>query len=223
MLLAIDSATRKIGIALYDGVEVVHEAVWHSPSYHTVELTSAIEAAMERAGVGVEDLEAIGVAIGPGSYTGLRIGAAVAKGLSLARRLPLVGVFTFDILAAAQPVLENLQLAVVLEAGRGRLAIGWFKAKDNAWHPAGKPDLFTPMELSRKIRKPTVICGELSEDVRKILRRKRKNAIVVSPAHSLRRPAFLAELAWERWRAGEVDNPAEIAPFYLHTGENVPA
>jgi len=223
MLLAIDCASRKIGIALYDGVEVLHEAVWHSLSRHTVELTPAIESALERRGNSIEDIQVVAVSIGPGSYTGLRIAAAVAKGIAMAQTIPLVAVPTFDILAAAQPVIEDHQLAVVLEAGRGRLAVGWYQAEDQSWQFTGKPDLFTPEEFNKKIRKPTLICGELDEELRKKLGRKRKNATLASPAESLRRPAFLAELAWERWQAGEIADPAEIAPFYLQTGENIPA
>ena len=223
MLLAIDSATRKIGIALYDGIEVRHEAVWHSRNYHTVELAPAIESALTQIGIGVKDLEAIAVTIGPGSYTGLRIGAAVAKGLALSLRLPLIAIPTFHVLAAAQPVQEDFRLAVVLEAGRKRLSIGWYKAKDGVWVLAGEPDLLMPAEFSKKIRKPTIICGELDEELRKILGRKRKNAVLVSPAQSLRRPAFLAELAWERWQAGEVDDPDTLAPYYMQTDKKIPA
>jgi tRNA threonylcarbamoyladenosine biosynthesis protein TsaB len=222
MLLAIDCASRKIGIALYDGVEVLYEAVWYSLSRHTVELSPAIVSALERQGNTVEDIQVIAVSIGPGSYTGLRIGAAVAKGIALAQHIPVIGVPTFDILAAAQPVMEDQQLAVVLEAGRGRLAVGWYKSKEQTWQSAGKPDLFTPEAFSRKIRKPTLICGELNEELRKKLGRKRKNVTLASPAESLRRPSFLAELAWERWQDGDVDDPAEIAPYYLQTGESIP-
>ena len=78
MLLAIDTATSKIGIALYDGVEVLHEAVWLSPYRHTVELAPAIEEALQHTSLSMDDLEAIGLAIGPGSYTGLRIGRGAA-------------------------------------------------------------------------------------------------------------------------------------------------
>lgn len=223
MLLAIDTASRKIGIALYDGVEVLHEAVWVSHSHHTAELTPAIEFALERGGNTVEDIRVIAVAIGPGSYTGLRIGAAVAKGLALAHRLPMIAIPTFDILAVAQPVQEGCQLAVILEAGRGRLAVEWYKSKGDFWQSTQKAALYTPSDFNKKIRKPTLICGEMDEEVRKLLGRKRKNAILASPAHSLRRPSYLAELAWERWQAGDVDDPAEIAPFYLQTGESIPS
>lgn len=223
MLLAIDAATRKTGIALYDGVEVVHEAVWHSRRFHTVELAPAIHTALERSGSSVEKIQAVAITIGPGSYTGLRIGAALAKGLALARKIPLIAVPTFEVLAAAQPVRDDMQLAAVLEAGRGRLAVGWYQADEGVWRPSGEAELLTPEAFAKKIRKPTLICGELDDDLRKALSRKRKNAVVATPAESLRRPGFLAEMAWERWKAGQADDPADAAPTYLQTGENIPA
>jgi tRNA threonylcarbamoyladenosine biosynthesis protein TsaB len=223
MLLAIDSATRKMGIALYDGVQVLHEAVWSSVNRHSVELAPAIASALDRAGYSVKKLKVIGLAIGPGSYTGLRIGAALAKGLALSQHIPLVGVSTFDILAAAWPVDPEKQLAVVLQAGRGRLAVGWHQAGESGWETAKDPELLTSEELSKKIRKPTLVCGELDEDVLAVLGRKRKNVEIATPAQNLRRPAYLAEIAWARWQAGDTDDPAVLAPVYLQTGENIPA
>ncbi|MCH7663467.1 MAG: tRNA (adenosine(37)-N6)-threonylcarbamoyltransferase complex dimerization subunit type 1 TsaB, partial [Chloroflexi bacterium] len=76
---------------------------------------------------------------------------------------------------------------------------------------------------SKRIRKPTLICGELSEDIRRLLGRKRKNALIVSPAHSVRRPGFLAELGWGRWQDGQVDDASTLAPIYAHSGDPIPA
>lgn len=222
MLLAIDTATSKVGIALYNGVEVLHEAVWLSPYRHTVELAPAIDEALRRTNRSMEDVEAIGLAIGPGSYTGLRIGAAVAKGLALARNIALVAVPTFEILAAAFPADPDYQLAAVLKAGRGRLAVGWYQAEEDGWTEAEEASLYTPDELSRAIRIPTIVCGELDDNLRKILGRKYKNVSLASPAVSLRRPGLLAELAWARWQAGEVSDPETTAPVYLQTNENIP-
>lgn len=222
MLLAIDTATRKIGIALYDGVQVLHEAVWQSPYRHTVELVPAIHAALESASSSVEDLSAIGLTIGPGSYTGLRIGAAAAKGLALSLNLDLIAVSTFEVLAVSFPPDPERQMAVVLEAGRSRLAVGWFAVQNDRWQPSAEAGLFTPDEFAHSIHTPTLICGELDEDLRKTLRRKHKNVLLATPAQSLRRPSYLAELAWTRWQAGEVNKPETVAPVYLQTGENIP-
>ncbi|MBN2044948.1 MAG: tRNA (adenosine(37)-N6)-threonylcarbamoyltransferase complex dimerization subunit type 1 TsaB [Anaerolineales bacterium] len=222
MLLAIDTATSKIGIALFDGISVLHEAVWQSPYRHTTELAPAIDACLVRAECSIEDLKAVGLAIGPGSYTGLRIGVAVAKGMALARSLDLIAVSTFEILAAAFTPRPDLQLVAVLEAGRGRFSVGWYQAAKDEWHASSPPELHTPETLSKAIRTPTLVCGELDDSLRKILGRKHKNVILASPSANLRRPALLAELAWARWQAGETDDPETLAPVYLQTTQNIP-
>lgn len=222
MLLALDTSTRTIGIALYDGEQVLSEAVWTSLDHHTVELAPAVAQILAKSGVGVADLRAVAVAIGPGSFTGLRIGLALAKGMALVRHIQLVGIPTLDALAAAQPV-HAAALAAILRAGRGRLAVGWYKvSEEETWQPSNQIEVLTTQELFQRIQGPTLVCGELSEADRRLLARKRKNAILASPAQSLRRPAFLAELGWKRWQAGQIDDPATLAPVYLHYHEPIP-
>lgn len=220
-LLALDTSSRTVGLALYDGVQVLSELAWTSQDYHTVELAPALADLLARCQIGVKDLSVIGVAIGPGSFTGLRIGLALAKGLALAQKLPLVGLPTLDILAAAQPVSAPA-LASVLHAGRGRLAVGWYQATGQSWQPAAPVEVLSPTDLADRIQTPTLVCGELDEEGRRILGRKRKLITLASPAHSLRRPSFLAELAWERWQSGQMDDPASLAPIYLHYNDPIP-
>ena len=77
-------------------------------------------------------------------------------------------------------------------------------------------------DLASAIREPTRVCGELDEQARGRLKRKYKNVHLTSPVRSLRRPSYLAELAWERWQAGQIDDPASLAPIYLHHGDPIP-
>ena len=214
MLLALDTSTRRMGVALYDGTQVVHEMTWASNFHHTVELAPAVDLALSRAGVGSDALTAIAIARGPGSFTSLRTGLALAKGLALAQNLPLIGIPSFDFLAAAQPV-SDLPMAAILESGRKRIAVGWYKAEKDQWQPAGGLELHTAQSLFDCITKPTFVCGELNADTRALLKRKRKTIILASPAQSQRRPGFLAELAWERWQAGQTDDPVTLSPIYL--------
>jgi tRNA threonylcarbamoyladenosine biosynthesis protein TsaB len=221
MLLAIDTSTRVVGVALYDGVQVKSEMVWLSHQYHTVELAPTVSALMERANVTVGDLEALAVALGPGSYTGLRIGLAFVKGMALAGNLAVVGVPTLDILASAQPP-GDIPLAAVLQAGRGRLVVGWYKYKSKEWKSDGQLEILTAKMLAEKITSPTLLCGELKGEERGLFWKKRGMAFLASPAQSLRRPSNLAELGWRRWRRGNTDDPATLAPYYLHFDESIP-
>jgi tRNA threonylcarbamoyladenosine biosynthesis protein TsaB len=146
---------------------------------------------------------------------------ALAKGLSLANHIPVVGIPTLDIVAAAQPLRKD-RMAAVVQAGRGRLGVGWYQVVDGYWKMVNDLEVLTPLELNRRIRKPTLVCGELTEDTRALLGRKRVNVILASPAQSVRRPAYLAELGWQRWLAGRVDDPAILSPTYLHYNQRIP-
>jgi len=221
MLLAIDTSSRFVGIALYNGIQVVSDVVWSTKDYHTVELAPAVERTLARVDLKFSDLKILAIATGPGSYTGLRIGLAFVKGLSLAGQLPVIGIRTFDILAAAQPMLD-MQMVTVLRAGRGRLAAGWYRPRKGEWLPTDKLEVITPEELSSKITSPTYICGELSSEERRLLGRKRKKVTLASPARSVRHPSNLAELAWKRWRTKQVDDPFTLAPVYLHYNNPIP-
>jgi tRNA threonylcarbamoyladenosine biosynthesis protein TsaB len=223
MLLAVDTSTRTMGIALYDGSRVLGEMVWSGGDYHTVQLAPTIADLMKRSGITASKLEVLGVAAGPGSFTGLRIGMALIKGMALARRLPVVGIPTLDIVAYSQPVRKDFDLVAVLQAGRGRLACGRYTPGTKTWESKGEPVVYTVAELAESILTPVQLAGELSAEERRVLGRKRKLIKLASPAQSLRRPAYLAELAWRRWQAGEQDDPALLAPVYLHYQETLPA
>jgi tRNA threonylcarbamoyladenosine biosynthesis protein TsaB len=222
MLLAIDSSTHVGGLALYDGNRVFYECIWTRPDTRGADLAPGIQSAFKHTGLRQSDLKAIGIAIGPGSYTGLRTSLALAKGMVLANGLGLVAIPSLDIIAAGLPLQEK-PLAAVLQAGRGRLAVGWYKEKKGRWQSNGTSALMTATELEGAINRPTLICGEVNEEDRRVLGRKYKNAEIASPAQSVRRPALLAELAWTRWQAGEIDDIKGLAPIYLQTREVVPA
>jgi tRNA threonylcarbamoyladenosine biosynthesis protein TsaB len=137
MLLAVDSSTQTMGLALFDGAQVVGEMIWQTHNRHTVELAPAVDELLKRCEVKAEQMQAVAVALGPGSFTSLRIGLALAKGLALALNIPIVGVPTLDILVAAQQ-LRDIPLAAVLQAGRNRLAVGWYGATRGRWQAQGE-------------------------------------------------------------------------------------
>lgn len=222
MLLAVDTSTAQIGLALYDGARLIAELLWHSHQHHTVELAPAVADLLKRTGVTMNDVQALGVAIGPGSFTSLRVGLAFIKGLSLTRRLPVVGIGTLDVLAAAQP-LAKMPLVAVLQAGRGRIALGWYKSTKSGWKSKGAAQVTTVDALAGSIQRPTLVAGELTAEERQRLARKKVNVVLAPSSLCVRRPAVLAELAWARWQDGKVDPPASLAPVYLQLAEPIPA
>ncbi len=219
MLLAVDTSTAQVGLALYDGAQVLGEMTWTTRQHHTTELAPALAGLLARCGSTMDEVSALGVAIGPGSFTSLRVGLSFVKGLALARNLPITGIPTLDIIAAAQPV-EKKPLITVIQAGRGRIALGWYKSK-NGWQAEGPARSGTVDELIEEIKRPTLIAGELTAEERQRLTR--KNIILASPVNCVRRPAILAELAWARLQDNKIDNAASLAPMYLHVAGVPPA
>ncbi len=218
MLLAVDTSTPTLGLALYDGNRVLAETIWQSRARHTVELAPSVEKMLKQSTATPSDLTGLAVASGPGSFTSLRVGLAFIKGLSLALKIPVAGIPSLDIVAAAQSPSE-LPLAVVLPAGRTRLAVGWYRYTDSGWQFTGEMKVQTAQELSDEIHQASIICGEMTGEERQTLSRKWKNSHLASPASGVRHPSMLAELGWKKLEAGLADDPVTLAPIYLHVNE----
>lgn len=214
MLLAVDTSTRWIGMAVYDGQQIQGEVVWKTNNHHTVELAPAVSQLLSRCAITSADLKALAVALGPGSFTSLRIGVALVKGMALALHVPVIGIPSLDILAAAQPVGDQ-PLAAVLQAGRGRLALVWYRVHRGKWKADSEPEVVTTKALAERLQQPSVVCGELTAEDRQVLS-ENPHTILVPPAAGLRRPSYLAALAWKRYQQRKFDEAASLSPIYLH-------
>lgn len=215
MLLAVDTSNAQMGLALYDGAQVIGEFSWRSSQRHTVELAPAVSDLIARCGLKIDQVTALGVALGPGSFTSLRVGLAFVKGLAMARRIPLIGIPTLDILARALPASDR-PLGVAIRAGRGRFAFGWYQGSGNGWQAQGVARVVSLEALQDEVKSPSVICGEFTAEERQQLEMNDRMQLA-SPAESIRRPSVLAQLAWARLQNGEADDAASLAPLYLHT------
>ena len=218
MLLAIDTATRTAGIALYDQDGLHLEQMWRTGNNHTVELMPCIVRACDQQSLAPQALRAIAVSLGPGSFTGLRVGLSVAKGLALALDIPLLGVPTLDATAYAH-CRELLPVCAVLQAGRQRLCVAFYQTISGKWARRGNYELMTPEELVASLKQPSLVCGEIDCRLAKALRiTTPEQGIVADPALSMRRAGYLAEIAWKRFISDECDDPTSLAPIYLQRG-----
>jgi tRNA threonylcarbamoyladenosine biosynthesis protein TsaB len=223
MILAIDTATRNASLAVYDGAVVRAEYSWDTADHHTADLMPRIVEMLRQIEVPIEQLTGLGVSIGPGSFTGVRVGVAAAKGLAIARDLPIVGVQTLDVLAYAHGWAKP-PLVVVVRAGRGRwIAARYLKTRTD-WKRDGDYWLTTADRLGEAWEKTTTVCGELSDPERTLLETRLGRRVALSSgAFSLRRAGFLAELAWQRIQSGDADDPAALKPIYLAPDQRVTA
>lgn len=217
-LLAIDSSTAQAGLALFDGSRVA-ELSWAAGRSQTTTLLAEIHHLLTLNGVTADDLAAVAVATGPGTFTGLRVGVSVAKGLVLGLGLPLLGVPTLA--AAAFPLAAfagGRAVVPVVAAGRGRLVWAEYRAgeeREQDWHLAVPPRNGTVAELTARLAAaPALVTGELSTE--------QETEVAGSPGSTLvpralrpRRPAAIAAIAWGRLAAGERDDPVALEPTYV--------
>jgi tRNA threonylcarbamoyladenosine biosynthesis protein TsaB len=215
-LLAIDSSTDQAGVALFDGQRLA-ELTWTAGRTQTTSLLSEVDHLLNLQGVALSDIASLAVATGPGAFSGLRVGFGIAKGLSLARGLPLLGIPTLD--AAALPwSTHGSPVVAVVQAGRGRIVWAEYGEVDGAWTQTVRPRNSTPAELVARcaeLASGATVTGELVDALAAELA-SLPGITVPGGSLRLRRPGSVAELAWERFARGESDDSASLAPVYLH-------
>jgi tRNA threonylcarbamoyladenosine biosynthesis protein TsaB len=215
MILAIDTATQYAGLALYNQDGVFAEEFWYSGRNHTIELMPRVERLLRLAQLPVSGLAALAVSLGPGSFTGLRIGLAAAKGLALPHKLPVVGIPTLDIVAYPF-CTANLPVWAVAQAGRGRILAACYGWVDDEWLPFIEPYLTNFAELAANIDQPALCTGEIDQEAAdQLTQDSNRKAQVVSAASRVRRAAYLAEIAAARLAENDQDDPDALVPIYL--------
>ncbi|MHB0868696.1 MAG: tRNA (adenosine(37)-N6)-threonylcarbamoyltransferase complex dimerization subunit type 1 TsaB [Chloroflexota bacterium] len=213
MILALDTSTAIASVALYDG-SVSGEVTWRSGRGHSAELLVQAQGLMRLRRVEPEQLTAIAVATGPGSYTGLRVGLAAGKGLCLALGIPMVGVCTLDILAESQQE-SCLPVRPLLDAGRRRYATALYRREGGEMKRVGPIEGKRLAEILDAIEERTLLCGDLG-DLASVGAGKVAHLVqIASPASSLRRAGFLAEMGWRHFLRGEVQDAQQVEAFYL--------
>ena len=195
--LAIDTSTEQAGIALSASNGTFAHS-WPASRAQTTTVLPEIDRLVEQADMQPADISGIVVATGPGTFTGLRVGLAIAKGIVAARRIPLVGIPTLDIVFAQHP---NEEIIAVLPAGRGRVV----------WQKRGEAPVNASMPELIEAAAGAEVVGELTPEQEAFLR---EAGIGISVEH--RDPLALLELGESRLTAGEVDDPITLEPTYLH-------
>lgn len=184
----------------------MHSRSWEAGRTQTTSVLPAIDMLFREAGMTPDDLDAVAVATGPGTFTGLRVGMSIAKGFVLAQDIPLVGIPTLEITAGG---IEHItDVVAVLPAGRGRVAWQRFGIVGQS-----EPRNTTIPELVEclALNPDTQLVCELAEAHRPTIENVHEN---VCWQH--RDPVVLLRLARERWLRGDVDDPVALEPIYLH-------
>ena len=238
LLLALDTSTRQASVALCSEERLYGEHVWQAGNNHSVEMLEHVQRLLAEAGIAMSALEGLAVAIGPGSFNGVRVAVATAKTLAFALGKPLLGISTLEI-AATQHQLWPGPVCSLLEAGRGELYAGCylFERQENAAIVTYGPRLLAdyqvllPQDLARFIQAeiaplcisagvaattPYLFCGEINEPSRLELAASLPGQALFAPVlPSARRASTLASLAWQRLAEQHLDDPLTLEPLYL--------
>ena len=156
MLLAIDTSTRYAGIALAQDGQVISIRNWYSKTNHSANLTPAISDVLKQHEISIKDLDGIACALGPGSFSALRVGLSTAKALALADGIPLMGIKTLDLEAHA--FLNNgIPVNGICDVGRQEIAVAAFEATGKQIE---ETTIMKPEELIGRVKHLTIFCGE---------------------------------------------------------------
>ena len=211
-LLALETSTLAGGVALLEDDRVVGEYLLDVRLTHSERLMPAIDRVLTDAGWTVGALDGLAVAVGPGSFTGLRIGLSTAKGIAWARGIPLAAVPTLDAMAATLPFCA-LPVCPVLDARQGEVYCSLYR-----WDGAGMTreweyEAIAPESLAARLGEPTVFLGDAAASVRS------RHARLAPPHRRLPSAAAVGVLGVARFRAGDLVSASELSPFYLRPSQ----
>jgi tRNA threonylcarbamoyladenosine biosynthesis protein TsaB len=208
-VLAFDCAGRGSAVAVTLGGRIAARRIDPSPSGQAERLIPMVESSCAEAGIALGSLDLLAATIGPGSFTGIRIGLATLRGLALATGLPAVGVTSFAAAAASVPADETdaLPLAVALDSKREEIFLQWF-APDAA--AGSDPAMLLPEAAASLLPKGRIrLAGNAAERLLPFLG---PRAAIARGAEQPD-PAAIARLAAQTWRPGE--RPPLPRPLYL--------
>ena len=226
LILSIDTATPVAGVALVDDKKVYYEAVANTGYKHSRTLLEMIDVSFRQTGYSLDDVDAIAVTTGPGSFTGLRIGLATAKGLALARSKPLIGIPTLDAIAHNVSWRPDL-ICPILNARKGEVYAafyqgGTYSARRLTDYLALSPDNL--IKMAHQLMEETgcrsvTVLGDGVNEYRPVLIDSLGEALISPPEYWLPRVSAVGNLAVGRWLSGQLDDLFSLIPTYVRQSE----
>lgn len=211
-VLALEASTLAGGVALLDDERLVAEYVLDVSLTHSERMLATIDRVLGDAGWTVRDLDGLAVAVGPGSFTGLRVAVSTVKGLALALSVPVAAVPTLDAMAAAVP-FACLPVCTVIAARRNEVYASLYRWQEGGMRREWEYLALTPAALAERLTEPVIVAGDGAAVVAS------RHARPLPAPRRLPAPACVGILGLERLRSGEVVKPADLAPLYVRPPE----
>jgi tRNA threonylcarbamoyladenosine biosynthesis protein TsaB len=222
MILGIETSTPWGSLALLDEEGFVGEVAFRGPRTMAQRLVPTLEHLLATVDRTVEEVQAIAVSRGPGSFTSVRVGLATAKGLALGLGCPLIGVPTLE--ALAYPCVGQADfLCALIPAPKRNVYAAVYAGRPPEWTEVVPADLFAIDDLAAQLAHlaaPVRICGEVSPPLRAVLEAAAGSSLRWAPRLLCwPRASAVAELGQRRWQAGDVDDALTLTPLYLRPSE----
>jgi tRNA threonylcarbamoyladenosine biosynthesis protein TsaB len=215
LILALDTATEKGSLALVAAEKVVMEYTLESQGTYLARLMPGVAALFTNAGKDLGELAAVAVSLGPGNFTGLRIGLATAKTLAWSLKCPLVAVPTMEVLAAQFPFHPH-PIGVIMDAKRGEVFWGLFQCPADQPQRLEGPLRLPVADLAPRLSVPLLLTGPgLEVHLESLTPHLCPDIALAPPEMRLPRAPTLARLARYRLQQGLTANPAQLVPTYL--------
>lgn len=214
-ILAVDTATLVSSVAIATPDTLVAELTIQTRKTHSERLMPHIASLLEMAEIKQSSLKAVAVSIGPGSFTGLRIGLATAKALTYALNIPIIGVPTLAALAFSCPV-PGVILAPMLDAQKGNVYLGLYEWREGNVHELRPPQVVAFEEVQTELAqfdKPALLLGEAAV-------MHKENITHPAPPHVIMpRAGSVAVLAQVMHNQGVKHDIASLEPLYIRRSE----
>jgi tRNA threonylcarbamoyladenosine biosynthesis protein TsaB len=221
-ILSIDTATKITGLALHQDEQLVAESFLHTSKTHSERVMPMILQLMENAGLSFSDLNAVAVASGPGSFTGLRIGMATAKGIAQVRNLPVIGVNTLDALAQNGLGFTGL-ISPILDARKNEVYNALYRNQHGMLERVSEYRAIAPEKLLEELSvssESVLFVGDAVATYQGLIATTlAAQAVFFAENMSLPRGSQVGGLAAKRLALGESDDLYGLKPFYIRQSE----
>ncbi len=218
-ILALETSTMLGGVAIADENGLIAEIRLNVKTTHSERMMTAIDWALKQSGVTLDAIDAVAAASGPGSFTGLRIGLATAKGLCYAAGKPLVLIPTLEALAWNFPYCKH-PVCVMLDARKGEVYAALFLWKGDRFVTLVPETAMRPEDLLRDGDGPVVLAGEGAMRYWDRILSALGERALAAPLHKMvPSPANIALLGVQKARRSEYADPATAEPLYVRKSE----
>jgi tRNA threonylcarbamoyladenosine biosynthesis protein TsaB len=207
-ILALDCSTEYASIAI-SGCGVLISKTWRTERRHTRELAPAIAAALTDTGLSTAQLDAIAVGIGPGSYTGIRVALAFAKGLALAADRPLVGISTLEVLAYGCAAWTG-PICAAIASGPSYIGMAIFQGPWSAWQRLSDDCALSIAAAAQRLPAGTLLCGPAADLIMPA-----RGAERAPTEYDVPHAHYLAALGLQYFQDGGEDQVHTVQPHYL--------